>query len=186
MYPELHQIRRFLVDVAGLRCPCLSLAPAPLGRASAVEAVPLGAALQSTRGGGGRGRRYAGRRDKKTGVPVYCECGATTDLTATTAAFVPAIDVLAELDDYLGRKPGLDFVTFAGSGEPTLHAELGRHGRRKSVVGAAEPLAGGPFVGKGLAGLLHDGRLNSLQLPKLKALAQIDLPDLSGEDADRE
>jgi wyosine [tRNA(Phe)-imidazoG37] synthetase (radical SAM superfamily) len=57
---------------------------------------------------------------------VYCECGATTDLTATTAAFVPAADVLAELDDYLGRRPGLDFVTFAGSGEPTLHAELGK------------------------------------------------------------
>jgi wyosine [tRNA(Phe)-imidazoG37] synthetase (radical SAM superfamily) len=56
---------------------------------------------------------------------VYCECGATTDLTATTAAFVPAKQVLAELDDYLGRKPDLDFVTFAGSGEPTLHAELG-------------------------------------------------------------
>jgi wyosine [tRNA(Phe)-imidazoG37] synthetase (radical SAM superfamily) len=56
---------------------------------------------------------------------VYCECGATTDLTATTAAFVPAEQVLAELDDYLGRKPDLDFVTFAGSGEPTLHAELG-------------------------------------------------------------
>ncbi len=57
---------------------------------------------------------------------VYCECGATTDLTATPTAFVPADDVLAELDDYLGRKPDLDFVTFAGSGEPTLHAELGR------------------------------------------------------------
>jgi wyosine [tRNA(Phe)-imidazoG37] synthetase (radical SAM superfamily) len=56
---------------------------------------------------------------------IYCECGATTDLTATTAAFVPTADVLAELDDYLKRKPDLDFVTFAGSGEPTLHAELG-------------------------------------------------------------
>lgn len=56
---------------------------------------------------------------------VYCECGATTDLTATVAAFVPTGEVIAELDDYLGRKPGLDFVTFAGSGEPTLHAELG-------------------------------------------------------------
>lgn len=57
---------------------------------------------------------------------VYCECGATTDLTATTATFVPTDDVLAELDDCLGRNPDLDFVTFAGSGEPTLHAELGK------------------------------------------------------------
>jgi len=56
---------------------------------------------------------------------VYCECGATTDLTATTDIFVPTGDVIAELDDYLGRQPSLDFVTFAGSGEPTLHAGLG-------------------------------------------------------------
>jgi wyosine [tRNA(Phe)-imidazoG37] synthetase (radical SAM superfamily) len=56
---------------------------------------------------------------------VYCECGATTVLTATPAVFVPTGDVIAELDDYLARKPALDFVTFAGSGEPTLHAGLG-------------------------------------------------------------
>lgn len=73
---------------------------------------------------------------------VYCECGATTHLTASTAAFVPTGDVLAELDDYLGRSPAIDFVTFAGSGEPTLHADLGsiiahlkhRHGRYKVAV----------------------------------------------------
>ena len=38
---------------------------------------------------------------------------------------MPTGDVIAELDDYLGRQPSLDFVTFAGSGEPTLHAGLG-------------------------------------------------------------
>jgi len=56
---------------------------------------------------------------------VYCECGATTELTTTPRTFVPTDDVIAELDDYLGRKPDLDFVTFAGSGEPTLHDGLG-------------------------------------------------------------
>ena len=57
---------------------------------------------------------------------VYCECGATTDLSSTLAEFVPVEAVLAELDAYLDQRPPLDFVTFAGSGEPTLHAGLGR------------------------------------------------------------
>jgi pyruvate-formate lyase-activating enzyme len=39
---------------------------------------------------------------------------------------VPVADVLAELDAYLGQNPQLDFVTFSGSGEPTLHIDLGR------------------------------------------------------------
>jgi wyosine [tRNA(Phe)-imidazoG37] synthetase (radical SAM superfamily) len=57
---------------------------------------------------------------------IYCECGPTTDLTSERANRVPTDDVIAELDSYLGPRPPLDFVTFAGSGEPTLHAELGR------------------------------------------------------------
>jgi wyosine [tRNA(Phe)-imidazoG37] synthetase (radical SAM superfamily) len=57
---------------------------------------------------------------------IYCECGATTDLTSERTNRVPTADVIAELDAYLGPRPPLDFVTFAGSGEPTLHAGLGR------------------------------------------------------------
>jgi wyosine [tRNA(Phe)-imidazoG37] synthetase (radical SAM superfamily) len=56
---------------------------------------------------------------------VYCECGATTTLTAVPSSFVSVDDVIAELDDYLARQPALDFITFAGSGEPTLHDGLG-------------------------------------------------------------
>jgi wyosine [tRNA(Phe)-imidazoG37] synthetase (radical SAM superfamily) len=57
---------------------------------------------------------------------IYCECGPTTDLTTERLNHVPTDDVIVELDAYLGTKPPLDFVTFAGSGEPTLHAGLGR------------------------------------------------------------
>jgi len=57
---------------------------------------------------------------------IYCECGPTTLLTVNRSDLVPTDDVIAELDAYLGSKPALDFVTFAGSGEPTLHAGLGR------------------------------------------------------------
>ncbi len=56
---------------------------------------------------------------------VYCECGRTTSLTCERREYVPTERVIAELDDCLGKRPDLDYVTFAGSGEPTLHAGIG-------------------------------------------------------------
>jgi wyosine [tRNA(Phe)-imidazoG37] synthetase (radical SAM superfamily) len=57
---------------------------------------------------------------------LYCECGPTTVHTSVIDEYVPAEEVLAEIDDYLGREPELDVVTFSGSGEPTMHRDLGR------------------------------------------------------------
>ncbi len=56
---------------------------------------------------------------------VYCECGATTDITLTRKEFFPTADVIAELDNILSKRPVLDYITFAGSGEPTLSHSLG-------------------------------------------------------------
>ena len=56
---------------------------------------------------------------------VYCECGRTTSFTCERREYVPTDRVIAELDDCLGKRPDLDYVTFAGSGEPTLHAGIG-------------------------------------------------------------
>lgn len=55
---------------------------------------------------------------------VYCECGLTTSLTTERKAYVTAADVIAELDAFLQTNEGLDYVTFSGSGEPTLNADL--------------------------------------------------------------
>jgi wyosine [tRNA(Phe)-imidazoG37] synthetase (radical SAM superfamily) len=57
---------------------------------------------------------------------LYCECGPTTAHTSVIDEYVPAEEVLAEIDDYLGRGPELDVVTFSGSGEPTMHRDIGR------------------------------------------------------------
>ena len=57
---------------------------------------------------------------------VYCECGETTNATSTIDEYVPTDDVIAELEVYLSGAPRLDVVTFSGSGEPTLHAGIGR------------------------------------------------------------
>ena len=57
---------------------------------------------------------------------VYCECGATTELTTARREYIPASDIIAELDDYLTNNTPPAFVTFGGSGEPTLNSGLGK------------------------------------------------------------
>lgn len=57
---------------------------------------------------------------------VYCECGDTTSLSCERKEYVSFDALKSELTDYLEKKPKLDYVTFAGSGEPTLNSCLGR------------------------------------------------------------
>ncbi len=56
---------------------------------------------------------------------VYCECGATTHLTTGRKTFFPVEELYAELSDFLSSSPILDFITFSGSGEPTLSLSIG-------------------------------------------------------------
>jgi wyosine [tRNA(Phe)-imidazoG37] synthetase (radical SAM superfamily) len=59
---------------------------------------------------------------------VYCQLGRTTPLTNERREYVPPETLLAEvraaLDAHEGG--GIDWVTFVGSGETTLHSGLGR------------------------------------------------------------
>lgn len=59
---------------------------------------------------------------------VYCEVGRTPETTNETARFAPAEEVVAELSAYLSDHHDdlPDVITFAGSGEPTLHREIQR------------------------------------------------------------
>ncbi len=56
---------------------------------------------------------------------IYCECGATTNLTCQRKEYFPTAEVIAELDALLSGNPKLDFITFSGVGEPTLHTGIG-------------------------------------------------------------
>lgn len=57
---------------------------------------------------------------------IYCECGPTTNLTLKRKAYVPFDEVKAELAHYFENHPDPDYVTFSGSGEPTLNPDIGR------------------------------------------------------------
>ena len=56
---------------------------------------------------------------------VYCECGRTTDLTVERKEYIPYDGVVRELAHYFAHKPLPDYVTFSGSGEPTLNSRIG-------------------------------------------------------------
>ncbi|MGL5721284.1 MAG: radical SAM protein [Brevinema sp.] len=56
---------------------------------------------------------------------IYCECGATTVYTRERKEYVPASEILDEIRQFLTLNPAPDYITFSGSGEPTLHSGLG-------------------------------------------------------------
>lgn len=67
---------------------------------------------------------------------VYCQLGRTRPVTNTRKAYIPPADILAEVKQALQRHaPGdIDWVTFVGSGEPTLHSDIGRLIRQVKAI----------------------------------------------------
>jgi len=56
---------------------------------------------------------------------VYCEVGKTTKLTLDRMEYVKYGQVIAELKQFMSNNPKIDYITFSGSGEPTLNSRIG-------------------------------------------------------------
>ncbi|MBE0655061.1 MAG: radical SAM protein [Bacteroidales bacterium] len=56
---------------------------------------------------------------------VYCECGLTTKLTLDRMEYILFQKVTEELLHYFSNNPNPDYITFSGSGEPTLNSKIG-------------------------------------------------------------
>jgi len=56
---------------------------------------------------------------------IYCHVGRTTDKTCERKEFAPLNSIVAELDCSRDKMDAADYITIAGSGEPTLYARLG-------------------------------------------------------------
>lgn len=82
---------------------------------------------------------------------VYCQLGRTAPLRPERRDYLPTEDVLAELRAALASHPrgSIDWVTFGGSGEPTLHAGLGR------MIREAKALSDVPVAVLTSGALLH-------------------------------
>lgn len=56
---------------------------------------------------------------------VYCECGKTTEVTLERKRFVAPGIILAEIKEILSEDQNIEYITFSGAGEPTLHKDIG-------------------------------------------------------------
>ena len=61
---------------------------------------------------------------------VYCQLGRTTNLTLDRREYVPEEQVIGDISTALGKGGRVDWITFSGSGEPTLHSRIGALIRR--------------------------------------------------------
>ncbi|MBC8157964.1 MAG: radical SAM protein, partial [Alphaproteobacteria bacterium] len=56
---------------------------------------------------------------------IYCQLGQTTNKTVERREYVPMTDILMELEERLAVGADADYITLSGSGEPTLHSDIG-------------------------------------------------------------
>lgn len=103
---------------------------------------------------------------------IYCEVGRTTDLTLERRPYA-ADAIIQEVRDYFRQAHVTpDFITLAGSGEPTLNADI------QEIITAIKQISAIPVAVLTNGALLHDAEVR-------RALAEADvvLPSL---DAARE
>ena len=56
---------------------------------------------------------------------IYCECGCTTNETIQRKEYVSFDEIIAEIKEWDSNGGKADYITLAGSGEPTLNSRLG-------------------------------------------------------------
>lgn len=57
---------------------------------------------------------------------IYCQLGRTTQKTIAREEYVSLGVIIEEVESYFSRPhPSLDYITFSGSGEPTLNSKIG-------------------------------------------------------------
>lgn len=98
---------------------------------------------------------------------VYCQLGPTPVGGGLGAAFPPVSTVLAEISKALDSAGRLDHVTLSGSGEPTLHEEIG------PLIGDIKAMTKIP-----VAVITNGTRLASPAVRKALCLADVVLPSL--------
>lgn len=57
---------------------------------------------------------------------IYCQLGRTINKTIQRKEYIAADDILREIEEVLREGKRIDYITFSGSGEPTLNSEIRR------------------------------------------------------------
>ena len=67
---------------------------------------------------------------------VYCQIGRTKTTVLERREYVPEDAILDDFREWLARGGDADWLTFSGSGEPTLHSGIGRLIREVKAISA--------------------------------------------------
>ncbi len=57
---------------------------------------------------------------------IYCQLGKTSDQTLERKSYVEISSLLDEIKEMISLNSDIDYITFSGSGEPTLNQDLGQ------------------------------------------------------------
>ena len=72
---------------------------------------------------------------------IYCQVGRTTNKTIERKEYISCDDILPEIEEILlKQKERIDYITFSGSGEPTLNS------RMKTIINSIKKLASIPIA----------------------------------------
>jgi len=102
---------------------------------------------------------------------IYCQLGRTTNKTMERRSYAPVKDILDELKLKLASGDSPDYISIAGSGEPTLHSYIGE------LIGMIKNMTTIPVA------VLTNGSL--LYLPEVRAAlmrADLVIPSLDAGD----
>lgn len=105
---------------------------------------------------------------------IYCELGRTTQRTIERKEYVPEKTIVSAMERYFAEKHDgrLDYVTFSGSGEPTLNSKIG------ALIRRLKELTDTPVAVLTNGSLLYDLRVRQdlmqadLVIPSLDAAEQ--------------
>lgn len=98
---------------------------------------------------------------------IYCTLGRTTKLTSAPGRLINTTDVIREIEQWLEQGGSADYITFAGSGEPTLNADLGE------MIRATKKLTDIP-----LAVITNGSLLGEPEIREAVSMADVLLPSL--------
>jgi len=103
---------------------------------------------------------------------IYCQLGKTTNFTNERRDFYLKEEIYKEMEEAIKQnKEKFDYITFVGSGEPTLYKSLG-----KLILKAKK------FSSKPICVITNGALLNSPEVRKELASADVVLPSLDAGD----
>ena len=104
---------------------------------------------------------------------IYCQLGKTTYFTNKRKNYYPKEEIIAEMREAIEQhENNLDFITFVGSGEPTLYKDL------EELILKAKELSKNP-----ISVITNGALLYNSEVAKALMLADVVLPSLDAGDS---